>query len=310
MLQIPERTVGKGYPGLLESIRYSITDTHLTKKKTGRLNILSDFLEFSFFMDGCLSFQVQGHRKKLHAWPLQSHLAFNNGVEGTVEFSDERPLRCLAIHVPRMCLTEMISAQPRQNASARLVDIFEDDNRKFYCHVDTITKPMSEAVEKICACPGKSYEQALFIKAKSVELISLKLSQVSGEYGARKKQVCPRDKALIFQAARRLISRMADPPTLNELAKAVGISRTRLVVLFPMVFGETPFAFLRRERLSRAKMLLETEGKSVSEVAWEVGYSDTSPFHRAFVKEFGVKPGDCRFSRSMQYTPASAVAEV
>ena len=307
MSQIPDWTEGDGGHGLVENIRYSITNTCLKEKRVKPLNRFNGFCEFSFFVDGCLSFQVQGHRRKLHASRLQSHFAINNGVDGVVEFSYERPLRWLTIHIPRVCLSRLIETQSDGVTSTWLTDLMEDDNRKFYCHIDALTNQMQSAVAQVCACPNKSIANTLFAKAKALELISLKLSQISNSEDKSRMKVCPHDEALMIKAANLLTSDLACPPALDELAKAIGISRTRLVSLFPMVLGETPYTFLRRARLSRAKNLLEVEGKNVSEAAWSVGYSEISPFHRAFVKEFGIKPGDCRRGLSMGETLSSVV---
>ena len=51
---------------------------------------------------------------------------------------------------------------------------------------------------------------------------------------------------------------------------------------------------LRKARLAKAKRLLESRSKSVSEVAYEVGFSTPSYFSKCFKEEFGLLPGEVK----------------
>ncbi len=81
------------------------------------------------------------------------------------------------------------------------------------------------------------------------------------------------------------------PPNLAELARKIGVSRTKLHVDFCKVFGTTPFSYLREARLNKAKILLDEGGMNVSEAAFAVGYSNLSHFAKAFMQRFGIPPG-------------------
>lgn len=50
--------------------------------------------------------------------------------------------------------------------------------------------------------------------------------------------------------------------------------------------------FIRSVRLQKAKELIQTSNKTVSEIAYEVGFNDPSWFSRSFKEEFGVSPSD------------------
>ena len=55
-----------------------------------------------------------------------------------------------------------------------------------------------------------------------------------------------------------------------------------------------PDCHLRKMRLQRAAVLLKTTDKNVSEIAYEVGFSDPNYFSRAFHEEFGEAPSAMR----------------
>ena len=54
--------------------------------------------------------------------------------------------------------------------------------------------------------------------------------------------------------------------------------------------GVTPIAYLNRYRVRQAKALLEAGDKSITQVAMEVGFSDSHYFARVFRREVGVSP--------------------
>ena len=95
----------------------------------------------------------------------------------------------------------------------------------------------------------------------------------------------------IEDAAERLVAmRMDEMLTLDELARALLTSRTRLCAVFRQETGESLGAYIRRSKMERARQLLERGGLSVSEVARGVGYPRVSSFTVAFERAFGMPP--------------------
>jgi len=93
-----------------------------------------------------------------------------------------------------------------------------------------------------------------------------------------------------------LEANMENPPDLESLASQVGMSISKLKQIFPMACGMPPFAYLRLLRMEKAMRLLRNEGRSVTETALEVGYSNLSHFSKTFVEHFGIKPSQARKS--------------
>jgi AraC-like DNA-binding protein len=56
--------------------------------------------------------------------------------------------------------------------------------------------------------------------------------------------------------------------------------------------GQSPVELLRKARLQKGRRLLQSTTKSISEVAYEVGFSAPSYFTKCFKDEFGVSPSD------------------
>lgn len=86
----------------------------------------------------------------------------------------------------------------------------------------------------------------------------------------------------------------AEPISLNDLASHVGLGERHLGRCFRQEMGVTPFVYLNRYRIKQAKTLLEAGDRTVTEVAREVGFSDSSYFTRVFRREVGVSPSAYR----------------
>jgi len=78
----------------------------------------------------------------------------------------------------------------------------------------------------------------------------------------------------------------------EQLAEAVGLSRSQLHRKMLHIIDQAPSLFLRKYRLERAKQLLEKRSGRVSDIAFEVGFSSPSYFTKCFVEAFGYPPKD------------------
>lgn len=77
----------------------------------------------------------------------------------------------------------------------------------------------------------------------------------------------------------------------NMFAQAMNIGRTKLFLKIKGVTGQTPNDFILNIRLKKAQMLLkQADTKTVSEIAYEVGFNSPSYFIKRFRELFGVTP--------------------
>jgi AraC-like DNA-binding protein len=84
------------------------------------------------------------------------------------------------------------------------------------------------------------------------------------------------------------------PWTLEDLAKAAGISRSVLAERFQLYLGEAPIAYLTRWRLQLAAQRLAASSHGIARIAADVGYGSEAAFNRAFKREFGLPPARFR----------------
>lgn len=107
-----------------------------------------------------------------------------------------------------------------------------------------------------------------------------------------KGKVCP-----IKKARNILVAQLANPPSLHDLSKQVGMSHTRLNRDFKKKYGKTVFDWLRTYRLQLAKSYLQDKEQSITSIAHFCGFSSASHFTQAFRQYEGCTPVTYRTSK-------------
>ncbi|MEQ8838517.1 MAG: AraC family transcriptional regulator, partial [Lacipirellulaceae bacterium] len=105
-----------------------------------------------------------------------------------------------------------------------------------------------------------------------------------------------RDVNRIYEARDIVMSNLESPLPLAELARTVGVCQTKLKAGFKAIFGTTVFEYARARQMDRAMDLLLMTDKSISQIAYEVGYSYPANFTHAFKRHFDFLPTDVRRS--------------
>ena len=82
--------------------------------------------------------------------------------------------------------------------------------------------------------------------------------------------------------------------SLEELAIAVGMSRTSFATQFKKLVGNTPMDYLTEWRMSLAFSRLQLTSDTVLSIALDIGYQSESAFSRAFKKSIGKSPVEVR----------------
>jgi YesN/AraC family two-component response regulator len=112
----------------------------------------------------------------------------------------------------------------------------------------------------------------------------------------RSRELSAEAQRLVRQAMAYIHEHYADQISRTELAQHVALSEDYLTFCFRKELGVTPITYLNRFRVNQAKELLAHTDKSITEIALDVGYSDSSYFSRVFRREAGLSPTDYRQS--------------
>lgn len=81
---------------------------------------------------------------------------------------------------------------------------------------------------------------------------------------------------------------------ITDLCNAVHLSQTQVFRKLKALTGLSPMRYVLKIRLHKAKKLLQSTALNVSEIAYDLGFTDPNYFSRAFSKEFGAPPSSLR----------------
>ena len=121
-----------------------------------------------------------------------------------------------------------------------------------------------------------------------------KLSQMfsnTDENGVCEKLSNETDKTFVTQLRKIIQENLGNSEfNVERIGDEIGLSRVQLYRKVKALTGHSPVEMLRKARLMRARHLLRTTEKSVSEVAYAVGFSTPSYFSKCYKDEFGENP--------------------
>ncbi len=122
-----------------------------------------------------------------------------------------------------------------------------------------------------------------------------------GVAGGRRRQAgaaTARDRRRAVEAALWIADHAHRPLDLDAAAGRVGMSPFHFLRVFARVLGVTPHQYLIRARLRRAARLLTDRSRSITDIAFDVGFGDLSNFVRSFHRAAGVSPRGFRQLKS------------
>ncbi|WP_369047635.1 helix-turn-helix domain-containing protein [Tenacibaculum sp. UWU-22] len=233
-----------------------------------------------------------------------SKFLFNNGSY-TFDVLDNR---CILLYNPQRELPLNLEIKPKTTLVSLIISIekfhslfskeaeyipflsSENTNKKYYD--DSEIKPMVGIVlQQITNSQVSSTIKNLYLKGKVYELLSLHFEKDTSS----NDEYCPflvdeQNVIKIRKAKDIIINKMAEPPSLQELANEIGLNIKKLKEGFKQIYGDTVYGFLLDYKMEHARRLLESNQYNVNEVGLQIGYSTASHFIAAFKKKFGTTP--------------------
>jgi len=195
------------------------------------------------------------------------------------------------------------SLLPQNELSSEVIDFFENGKS---CK-NLITKKTNfktkVLAKEIFHSPYENTLDKLYIESKSLELIHNEINLLFSKKHSSSSYIklSSKDKEAIYHAKEILSKRIANPPSIAQLAKSVAINELKLKTGFHRFFNETPYNISLEYRLQKAKKLLQKSEYNINEISKFVGYKYTQSFSNAFFKRFGVRPKELMKTRQYYY---------
>jgi len=236
---------------------------------------------------------VEGQKESWVAESGYGFISYRPEWQGTFEYPLEMPIRFVTIYIDPLVLNNFMDGQYGQFPTG-LCEVVNGDNKRSYDQAFTMTPSVNMAIHQIFDCPYRGALKRFYLEGKTLELITHAMAQLVVNKDGHSKTMAlqPNDIERVRDAKDVLLRNLEKPPSLLELARQVGINKDKLNKDFRQVFGASVFEYLRTSRLERARVLLESKEKNVTEAAFEVGYAHPKNFARAFKNHFGTNPKD------------------
>jgi signal transduction histidine kinase/DNA-binding response OmpR family regulator/ligand-binding sensor domain-containing protein len=172
-------------------------------------------------------------------------------------------------HIPLILLTAKTSDESKLSGLSTGAD-------------DYLTKPFNknELLLKV--------RNSIALRVKLREKLKLELLKESPNI-----EVQSADEKFLLKVRDAILSRLSDEQlSVESLADEIGLSRSQLFRKISALTGASVNELIRTFRLQRAAQLIEQDWGPVTQVAYEVGYSNLSYFSKAFKEKYGVLPSE------------------
>ncbi|WP_290700411.1 AraC family transcriptional regulator [Lacinutrix sp.] len=249
-------------------------------------DIDSNFIQFHFCVKGESQFLFNSGNYTLNVPEETSLLLYN-------------PQRDLPIHLevkPNSWLVSVLISIKKFHGlfsqEADYITFLSEDNRdKKYYKDGKISPSMAIALNQLVNYNLNSSIKNIYFKAKAYEVLSLYFNRSEEADIEQCPFLVDESNVLKIRKAKDIVvSRMAEPPSLQDLADEIGLTLKKLKEGFKQLYGDSVFSFLLDYKMEVARKLLESGGYNVNEVGLKVGYSTSSHFIAAFKKKYGTTP--------------------
>lgn len=246
----------------------------------------SDYLQFHFCVKGSSQFVFNEGKYRLNILEENSLLLYNP--------QRDLPIN-LEINPNSWIVSILISIKKFHGLFSQEADYIsflnEDNKDKKYYKDGVISPSMAIVLNQLINYSLNPSIKSLYFKGKAYELLSLYFNRSEDA----DVEQCPflvdeTNVIKIRKAKDIIISRMAEPPSLQELADEIGLNIKKLKEGFKQIYGDSVFSFLFDYKMEVSRKLLEAGNDNVNEVGLKVGYSTSSHFIAAFKKKYGTTP--------------------
>lgn len=207
---------------------------------------------------------------------LNSEIRFPAGAE--IHFT--------VVGIDKPVLKTLLNLEERNNAAT---DLIFRKGSSFLFH-ENMWMDMQKILSQITLINEREPLSTLHFKIKIQELIYQLFGKLLKRGNQNQLPLNNSEVDHLFAIRTAVLADLGTPPRLVELAKMANMSQTRMKVLFKQVFGDSIYNYFQTARMEEAAFLLKQSGYSVSEVGYQLGFTNLSHFSRLFKKHYGMTP--------------------
>ncbi|CAH0255386.1 helix-turn-helix transcriptional regulator [Chryseobacterium sp. Bi04] len=292
LLEIP-KTMGEGYvrrvafgPDFKLTIhRYNLKEDLIVKRNpAGKPNNVRTIFFYNNTEERELKYYSEENipfAQRNDAFVLLS----TNDLKTEIRFPAGSDIHYMVVGITSERLHSILSIEKPNNTIEKIVA--EDASFLFFENFDA---ELQLILKNIVAVDMHNSLNNFYVQIKVLELMYLLFSKLSIRENTIVKNINSNDAEKLLLIRNEILNDLGTPPILNELAGIASMSETKLKQLFKQTFGDTIYNYYQRARMEEAAFLLKQAKHSVSEVGYELGFSNLSHFSKLFEKHYGITP--------------------
>jgi AraC-like DNA-binding protein len=173
------------------------------------------------------------------------------------------------------------------------------DNRVYFDttqHARIISPEVRGALLNIIQCSFQGTLRSLYLESQIKLLLSLLIHEFRAETRQEYhiEQLQPRDIEILHEIHQYVSAQFLDNFSLYSVCRRFGINEFKLKYGFKKLFGTSLMKLVQKKRMAHAREMLLRSDRMITDVAFEVGYSSTANFSKAFRNFYGFAPSAVR----------------
>ena len=257
-----------------------------TENQTVLRHVDKTYVQFHFCLKGQAQWVFNQGNYTLNAHEEQSILLYNTQQDLPLHIVVPPGTWLLSVLLQLRQFHALFSSEAQQIPFLRP----ENKDQKHYAQ-EPIPPSIAVLLSQMMSSSITGHMKSLYLKAKVYELMALYFNPSEDPDSAQCPFLADEDNVRKIRKAKEIVlSRMAEPPGLQELADEIGLSLKKLKEGFKQIYGDTVYGFLFDYKMDVARKMLNSGVHNVNEVGLKIGYSTASHFISAFKKKYGTTP--------------------
>jgi AraC-like DNA-binding protein len=149
---------------------------------------------------------------------------------------------------------------------------------------------LQKIVDEIVTSKVDEAFELFFLRIKAEELICRLLMELKKRDEKQLYALNNQDIQTLYKVKSQMLEHLETVPVINELAVSANMSPSKLKRIFRQIFGNSIFSYYQECRMKEAARLLKEEKLSVSDVGYQLGFTNLSHFSKVFKEHIGMNP--------------------
>ncbi|MCF0055178.1 AraC family transcriptional regulator [Dyadobacter sp. CY356] len=206
------------------------------------------------------------------------------------EASESNPTQCIALALDQTKIQQIVDRLNEQYPRCGKDQYWQLEHNQYH-FLNNID--LAQSINKLIhICSGNALGKDILADLTLQELI-VHIIQTQHLYSAQQDQYPQQDSPLAY-VLHYIKANIGEKIQVEQLSEKACMSRASFYRAFKREFSISPVEFILKEKIKKAKSLLSDSKASISDVCYQLGFSDLNYFGRQFKKSEGISPSQYR----------------